>query len=249
MLKTFYESLTNYKKILFLTCSNRGDFHAQPAGEMSTGEMAKSTYFAYHLEDALKKYYPEKEVNLIEVPHLKIYACEGNVSSVKSKGCGVKEALLKDSSKNPSGYHRCWASINNKDDELWVITKELFEADCVIFFGSIRWGQTNAIHQNLIERLTWIENRHTQLGEEKIKLPDAGVVLFGQNYNGMNALENQLKVFEFFGFNAPRGLSFNWQASSDEWNESAEAYAAAVIAFERMFDCHDYFSNRGSRVP
>jgi hypothetical protein len=44
---------------------------------------------------------------------------------------GLKKLYLKDKEKNPSGYHRCWASIHNEDDELWKISKELFESDCV----------------------------------------------------------------------------------------------------------------------
>jgi multimeric flavodoxin WrbA len=53
--------------------------------------------------------------------------------------------------------------MNHKDDELWKISKPLFEADVVIFFSSIRWGQTNSYYQKIIERLTWLENRHSTL--------------------------------------------------------------------------------------
>jgi hypothetical protein len=107
--------------------------------------------------------------------------------------------LLKDKDKNPSGFHRCWASINNKDDELWKISKPLFESDVVIFFGSVRWGQTNSFYQKLIERLTWIENRRTTLGEGNIvEKIDAGIILLGQNWNGRRVLNDQKEVFKFF---------------------------------------------------
>jgi hypothetical protein len=107
-------------------------------------------------------------ITLIDVPELKIFPCEGNISRKDGNSCGLLKSKLKDKDKNPSGEHRCWASLNNKTDELWKISKELFESDVVIFFSSVRWGQANMYYQNLIERLSWIENRHTTLGESNI---------------------------------------------------------------------------------
>lgn len=52
----------------------------------------------------------------------------------------TQEARLADPEKNPSGEHRCWASMNNPDDELWRISRELLQSDAVLFFGSVRLG-------------------------------------------------------------------------------------------------------------
>jgi len=147
--------LEGREKVLFLTTSNRGGWAVK-----ELNEEPKSTKLA----KAIQSYLGKSKCTLIEVPDLKIYACEGNVSHMKGNECGLLKASLKDKDKNPTGHHRCWRSINNPDDELWKISKELFESDAVLFFGSIRWGQMNAIYQNLIERLTWLENRHTTLG-------------------------------------------------------------------------------------
>ena len=249
--KNFIQTLAdnNLNKILFLTCSSRSPIHSKPDEQgRSTGELPKSTYFAYRAKQALENYDANKQVQLIEVPNLKIYPCEGNVSSLQSKGCGVKEALLKDKSKNPSGYHRCWASLNNPDDELWKITKPLFESDVVVFFSSIRWGQTCSEHQKLIERLTWIENRWTQLGEDKIKLPQAGIVVLGQNYNGAEAFDNQKRVLDFYGFPVNEQLCVQWQASQDQYDENYQSYLDGIQDWEQEFGCNQYSTNQGDLV-
>ena len=167
------EYLSNKNKVLFLTTSNRWE---------GSKEIPKSTLLAMDIKSRLDE---TTEVNLLEIPKLKIYPCEGNVSGVEGNNCGIKDSLLKDTEKDPSGNHRCWASLNNGDDELWKVTKELFESDAVVFFISVRWGQANAFYQKLIERLNWIENRHTTLGEDNIVSGnDAGCIIIGQNWNG-----------------------------------------------------------------
>ncbi len=82
--------------------------------------------------DIKSKLEESTEVALLEIPKLKIFPCEGNVSGVEGNNCGIKDALLKDDEKDPSGNHRCWASLNNKEDELWKVSKELFESDALI---------------------------------------------------------------------------------------------------------------------
>lgn len=43
----------------------------------------------------------------------------------------------------------------------------------------------NSFYQKLIERLTWLENRHSSLGEENIlQKIDAGLIAIGHNWNG-----------------------------------------------------------------
>lgn len=213
--------LEKKNKVLFLTTSNRW--------EKAADDIPKSTQLAYHIQELLGM----KKVEIIDVSKLNIYICEGNVSSANGNSCGVKDSLLKNSDKNPSGYHRCWCSINNKDDELWKVSKSLFESDCVVFFGSVRWGQTNSIYQKLIERLCWIENRHTTLRESNIvKDIDAGIVLTGQNWNGSNVIDTQKQVLKFYGFNVVDDISWNWQYTNNANDETKDSYKKAVSEFQ-----------------
>ncbi len=211
--KTISE-LDKLDKVLLLPCSNRFNW------DENNVDIPKSTILAMVIQESLG----DKAV-LIDVPDLKIYPCEGNVSRKEGNSCGVKKALLKDEKKNPSGHHRCWASLNNKDDELWKISKELFESDAVIFFSSIRWGQTNMFYQNLIERLTWLQNRHSTLGESNIlKNIESGFICVGQNWNGENVNNTQMKVHEFYGFKINKDLYWNWQYTKDYNDESLKSY-------------------------
>ena len=219
--------LSKKEKVLLLTTSNRWKEHES--------DIPKSTQLGIYVNEQLGK----QKSTLIKVPQLKIYPCEGNVSSSPDKGgnhCGAKDAVLKDKAKNPTGYHRCWASINNKDDELWKISKELFESDAVLIFGSIRWGQANAYYQKLIERLTWIENRWTSLGEANLnKDRDAGVIFIGHNWNGESVVDTQKEVLKYFGFKTPAEMSWNWQYTSNSWMESKESYLKDYQTFEKKF--------------
>ena len=217
------EYLKDKEKILFLTTSNRWE---------GDNEKPKSTLLAEHIKSLVGD-----KVEIINVSKLTIYCCEGNVSRKDGNNCGVKDAVLKDKEKNPTGFHRCWASINNKDDELWKVSKPLFEADAIVFFISVRWGQTNSIYQKLIERLDWIENRHTTLKEDNIiKGKDAGIVAIGQNWNGANVIETQKQVLKFYGFEVPDQLCFNWQYTENKYDESPESYKKAFGSFEKSFD-------------
>ena len=214
--------LKKKRNVLLLTTSNRW------AGNH---EIPKSSQLAYYINKKLGK-----KSKIIEVATLKIYMCEGNVSTSKGNNCGVKNAVLKDKKKNPSGCHRCYASINNKDDELWKISKELLSSDAVLFFGSIRWGQANAIYQKLIERLTWLENRHSTLKEDNILGNiDAGVIFVGQNWNGVNVVKIQRKVLDFFGFKTPKVLSWNWQYTKNAYDESQDSYMNSIKKFKKDF--------------
>lgn len=209
------------KKVLFLTTSNRW--------EKAADDIPKSTQIAYYIQELVGM----KKIEIIDVSKLKIHICEGNVSGANGNTCGIKDSLLKNSEKNPSGYHRCWCSINNKDDELWKISKSLFESDCVVFFGSVRWGQTNSIYQKLIERLCWIENRHTTLKESNIvKDISAGIILTGQNWNGLNAIETQKQVLKFYGFDVNEDISWNWQYTNNVNDETKDSYKKSVSEFQ-----------------
>lgn len=214
--------LKDKKKVLILTTSNRW---------VGDKQKPKSSVLAEYVAKEIGN------AEVIDVSKLKIYDCEGNISKNEGNNCGVKESALKDKKKNPTGDHRCWCSYNNKDDELWKISKILFEADAVVFFGSVRWGQTNGVYQRLIERLSWLENRHSTLKEDNIiKDKDAGIVFIGQNWNGEQVLETQKNVLKFFGFKVPDSLSFNWQYLTDPKDESQESYKKAPSAFEEAFD-------------
>lgn len=217
--------LSTKKRVLLLTTSNRFDI---PDEEK---DIPKSTLLA----EVIKKALNDKPV-LLDVSKMKIYHCEGNVSRKQGNSCGVKDALLKDKEKNPSGYHRCWASINNSDDELWKISKELFNSDAVVFFASVRWGQANAFYQKLIERLDWIENRHTTLGEESITSSiSTGFICIGQNWNGKVVVETQKQVHDFFGFQTPKELYWNWQYTTDKNDESQKSYEQSSEEFKKTF--------------
>jgi hypothetical protein len=50
---------------------------------------------------------------------------------------------------------------------MYKVANNFFESDNNIF-RSIRWGKMNAIIAELIERLTWLENRHATLGESNL---------------------------------------------------------------------------------
>lgn len=213
------------KKVLIITTSTRW------SGEK---EIPKSTTLANEIASRLD------DVTVIDASKLHIYQCEGNVSTGKGNVCGLKDAILKDSEKNPSGHHRCWASLNHTDDELWKISKPLIEADVILFFVSIRWGSSNGIYQKIIERLTWIQNRHETLGESNIiKDKEAGIIAIGHNWNGGNVVELQKQVFYYYGFQTPEELSFNWQWTSDPNEESEEGYKAERGAFEKFFGLID----------
>lgn len=221
-LEKMIKHLEKKNKILLLTTSNRWE---------GSDDIPKSTRLARHIEQELTG-----KCSIIDVTKLKIYDCEGNVSdSLKGNHCGTKDANLKDKEKNPSGCHRCWASINHKDDELWKISKKLFESEAVIFFGSIRWGQANAVYSRLMERLTWLENRHSTLGESNLlKNIEAGVVFLGQNWNGEEVLETQKQVLKFFGFEVPQDLCWNWQYTKNPKDETKESYQKALSEFKKQ---------------
>jgi len=205
-LKNLYSYLKKSdKKILFLTTSNRWS---------GQNELPKSTIIANELASQLKS------VEIINVSKLKIFPCEGNVSTHSGNTCGIKEALLKDSKKDPNKFIRCWASINNPTDEMWKVANAIHDADIIIFFGSIRWGKMNAIYTQLIERLTWLENRWTTLGETNI----------------LKDKEAEKEVLKFFGFKTPDVLSFNWQYLNDAKDESKKGYKDAYKTFMKDFN-------------
>ena len=140
--------------ILLLTTSTRFEGHPW--------DVPKTTQLALRIRDHLRK--KRKRVTVIDVAKLRIHTCEGNISAKRGNECGVLAAKLPDRAKNPTGQHRCWASINNADDQLYKISRELFRSRAVVFFVSVRWGQANSVYQRLFERLSWIENRTSTLG-------------------------------------------------------------------------------------
>jgi multimeric flavodoxin WrbA len=217
------EYLSGKKRVLVLATSNRwedGDY-----------KPAKSTQLAQFIAKNLGQ-----NAVFMDVSKLHIETCEGNVSTNLGNRCGLKEAALKDGEKNPTGQHRCWASFNNEDDELWKISKELFQSDAILILTSVRWGQANSIYQKLIERLTWLENRHTTLGEDNIiKNIDAGVIAIGQNWNGEQVIRTEAQVLKFFGFNVPAEMTWNWQYTQDALDESQASYKAAAKEFNKTF--------------
>ncbi len=221
--KKTVDYLKEKDKILFITTSNRWKEEKDlPKSSLLAEEISKAVGFG--------------KIKIIDASKLQIYPCEGNISGKKGNTCGVTHAVLQDTFKNPSGCHRCWASINNPDDELWQISKEIFNSEVVLFFGSVRWGQMNSIYQKLIERLSWIENRHTTLKEENvIKNIDSGLICVGQNWNGKNVIKLQKNVLGFFGFKTPKDLFWNWQYTSKVDDESEKSYENSYKKFKKDF--------------
>ena len=221
------EHLASKDDILLLTTSNRFAKHKW--------DVPKTTQLARRIEEQLQQ--RGKRVTLLDVASLQIHTCEGNISGGRGNNCGVLGAKLLDKKKNPTGQHRCWASINNKDDELFKVSRELFRSQAVIFFVSVRWGQTNSVYQRLLERLSWIENRVSSLGQHPIpqlKDLEAGIVVFGHNWNDRQVLVTQKKNFAWFGWKAPDALSFKWQYTRDAAEESLDSYRDAIVEFGKL---------------
>jgi multimeric flavodoxin WrbA len=222
VLKNTIKELEKYKKVLLLTCSNRGE-------EVSKTQLPKSSILARVIHNNLDN------STIIDVTKLKIYPCEGNVSRMDGNVCGIKEALLDDPEKNPSGYHRCWASVHNPDDELWKVSKELFESDCVVFFASVRWGAANMFYQKLIERLNWINNRFIPYGEENIiKNISSGFIIVGQHQYGDDITELQYNNHEYYGFEVNKELYWNWSAEDIEYDD--ETLQGYLDSYPEFFD-------------
>lgn len=220
--------LDGKKKVLLLTTSNRSKFSSKDGMDVP-----KSTRLAQVLQRSLG----EHKCTLVDVSKLKIYGCEGNVSSKDGNTCGVRGSKLQDEKKNPSGYHRCWASINNEDDELWKVSLPLFESDAVVFFGSVRWGQTNAIYQKLIERLDWIENRWATLGESNVvKDIESGLVFIGHNWRVSDVIKVQKEVHKWYGFKPIDQLYFGYQFTTDASDESKQSYKDDIHSLDNIFD-------------
>jgi multimeric flavodoxin WrbA len=214
------------KKVLLITTSNRWS---------GSDDVPKSSRLA---EEMSRKLYDDSRdvamATVMDITKMHIYNCEGNVSDAKGNNCGVKGSSI--DHDNPTGNIRCWASFNHKDDELHKVANAIFEHDAVIFFISTRWGQANAFYQKLIERLNWIENRHTTLeGDNIVAGKIAGCVVLGHNWNSESILENQMQVYRWYGFEVPRECSFSWQWTSDVTDETAEGYKQDPIDFQADF--------------
>jgi multimeric flavodoxin WrbA len=223
------KTLSNDKKVTFITTSSRSEYI------LKKGETAKSSQLANSVAEALRK--RKIEVEVIDATDLKIYNCLGCVSEQHGNHCGVKEASVKDKNKNPNGLLRCWASHDYKDDELWRISKSIFESQSVVFFASQRWGSVNAMYQKIIERLDWMENLHTTLGEKNhIKNIKAGLVLIGQNWRVKESLELQKSVLEFFGFDVRDEIFIGWQYTRETLDETSESYKNAPGFFEKSWN-------------
>jgi len=223
-LRRTIEYLKKFERVLLLTCSNRGV-------EVIKTQTPKSSILAQIINKKV-----ENSV-LIDVTQLKIYPCEGNVSRMEGNVCGIMEAQLKDEEKNPTGYHRCWASIHNPDDELWKISKELFESDCVIFFSSVRWGAANMFYQKLIERLNWINNRYIPYGEPNIiKDTTSGFICVGQHQYADKICELQFENHKYYGFDANEDLYWYWNAEDIDYNdETLQGYLESYPEFFEEF--------------
>lgn len=224
-----YLSSKKDSKVLFVTTSTRYPFNTDYDKGGVENEIPKSTELAMFIKEAI----PNKS-KWIDIPKLKILPCEGNVSHIKGNTCGIIDAKLNSKVKNPTGHHRCWASVNDPSDQLWQVSRDIFDTNIVLFFSSIRWGQTNSEYQKLIERLTWLENRHSTLGEDNIiGDKEAGFICIGQNWNGVNVVGVQKKVLNFYGFKTPDNLFWNWQYTDNPKDETQESYKKSYSVFKK----------------
>ena len=204
--RRFLEILSEHKKVTFITTSSRSPYVEK------FGESPKSSQLARKLSENLER--RGVKVNIIDATKLEIKNCLGCVSEVHGNNCGAKESAVKDKEKNPNGKLRCWASHDFEDDELWKISKSIYESQAVIFFGSQRWGSVNAMYQKVIERL----------------------VIIGQNWKVEESITTQKKVLEFFGFQTPDPLFIGWQYTRDSNDETQESYKNAVDTFEQAWN-------------
>ena len=228
-LRDFIGSLSRLEKVTFVTTSTRSPYVEK------FGESPKSSQLALRIAVELER--SGTKVEVINAAKLKIYDCMGCVSEIHGNNCGAKESAVKDVEKNPYGHIRCWASHDYEDDELYKIANSIYESQAVIFFGSQRWGSVNAIYQRVIERLDWIENMHTTLGEKStVRGIKAGLVVIGQNWQVQQSLETQKKVFSFFGFETPDELFLGWQYTRDQNDESSDSYREAPDVFEIVWN-------------
>lgn len=93
----------------------------------------------------------------------------------------------------------------------------------------------NAQYQKLIERLSWLENRHSTLKEENIlSQTTAGIIAIGHNWRGHDVVNVQKKVLTYFGFNVHPDLCWNWSFTSPD-DESQKSYKKAAQVFKQTF--------------
>jgi hypothetical protein len=83
-----------------------------------------------------------------------------------------------------------------------------------------------------MERLTWIQNRHTTLGESNlIKNIESGFICVGQNWNGENVTKTQKESHEYYGFKPNNKLYWNWQYTKNQNDETKKSYEKAYGKF------------------
>jgi hypothetical protein len=92
-------------------------------------------------------------------------------------------------------------------------------------------------YQKLIERLTWIENRHATLGESNIVSDiQSGFICVGQNWKGMDVVDTQKRVHTFYGFKTNDDFYWNWQFTNKITDETEKSYKEAFPAFVNKFN-------------
>jgi hypothetical protein len=97
-------------------------------------------------------------------------------------------------------------------------------------------------YQKLIERLTWIENRHYTLGESNIvEGIQSGFICTGQNWKGMDVVDTQKRVHTFYGFKPNDKFYWNWQFTNKITDETEESYKEAFPAFVKKFDLDNLY--------
>jgi len=106
----------------------------------------------------------------------------------------------------------------------------------------VRWGQASVFYQQLIERLTWLENRHATLGESNLlENVQSGFICTGQNWNGIDVVDTQRRVHTFYGFKPNDKFYWNWQFTSKITDETQQSYKEAFPEFVKKFKVKDLY--------
>jgi len=134
--------LQTKKKVLLIGTSNRWEGHKD--------DEAKSTKLAKLVCERLGS----DKCEFIDASKLNIFVCEGNVSSKWGNHCGEKGAVLKDKEKDPTGYHRCWASINNKSTVIQpLVNPILLRILMLVLLLLVKTGMEKMLHKH--KKLYW----------------------------------------------------------------------------------------------
>lgn len=105
--------------------------------------------------------------------------------------------------------HGVEAKLGDKDD--WPkLSKQLLDADIVIFATPIWWASRSSLIQKVLERMDDFDEQYIKSGRNLLYGKVAGVVVTGIEDGAMNAVANLLGVLIWFGFTIPPEAATYW---------------------------------------